>query len=80
MAGDGQMDPRDLPTLVEPLDIYDHVKGNRFHHPSGLNNMPIVRRWASRLLSVLTSPRLAGSGTHSVVYCDSSSTIDEVPK
>jgi len=55
MAGDGQMDPRDLPSLVTGLEASDHVKGNRFSHPSGLKNMPRVRRWASRLLSVLTS-------------------------
>ena len=82
MAGDGQMDPRDLPTLVEPLDIYDHVKGNRFHHPSGLNNMPIVRRWASRLLSVLTS--LATGWKWGDPQCGYTatrlSTIDEIPE
>ena len=82
MAGDGQMDPIDLATLVAPLDIFDHVKGNRFHHPSGLNNMPIVRRWASRLLSVLTS--LATGWKWGDPQCGYTatrlSTIDDMPE
>ena len=82
MAGDGQMDPRDLPTLIAALEHYDHVKGNRFRHPSGLKNMPIVRRWASRILSVLTSlatgwrwgdPQCGYTATHL-------SLIDEIPE
>ena len=82
MAGDGQMDPRDLPALIAPLDVFDHVKGNRFHHSSGLNNMPIVRRWASRLLSVLTS--LATGWKWGDPQCGYTatrlSTIDEMPE
>jgi len=82
MAGDGQMDPRDLPSLVTGLENSDHVKGNRFRHSSGLKNMPIVRRWASRLLSVLTS--LATGWRWGDPQCGYTATrlsiMDEVPE
>ena len=62
MAGDGQMDPLDLSSLIEPVtnNTTDYVKGNRFDHLEGTVT-PKVRkyeyhsgifyhtcRWASR--------------------------------
>ena len=55
MAGDGQMDPEDLPNLISMLNDFDHVKGNRFIHSSGVRNMPIIRRLASMTIGFLTS-------------------------
>lgn len=82
MAGDGQMDPRDLPSLVTGLEVSDHVKGNRFLHPSGLKNMPRIRRCASRLLSILTS--LATGWKWGDPQCGYTATrlsiIDEIPE
>ncbi|MFW5739005.1 MAG: glycosyltransferase family 2 protein, partial [Myxococcota bacterium] len=56
MAGDGQMDPADLPSVVRPvLDrVADYVKGVRLQHPD-IHRMPLPRRvgtkvfgWATR--------------------------------
>ncbi len=55
MAGDGQMDPNDLDHLLSGLDYADHVKGNRFQHHSGIQNMPKIRRIASKTIGYLTS-------------------------
>jgi glycosyltransferase involved in cell wall biosynthesis len=55
MAGDGQMDPDDLQNLVAELNHVDHVKGNRFLHESGLDNMPLIRKLFSRVIGFLTS-------------------------
>lgn len=55
MAGDGQMDPEDLPNIISKLYDFDHVKGNRFIHPSGVRNMPLIRRVASMTIGFLTS-------------------------
>ncbi len=51
MDADGQMDPDDLPQLIEPLisDTVDHVKGNRV----GLKGMPKSRKFGSFLLKIL---------------------------
>ncbi len=55
MAGDGQMDSEDLPTLLHSLNEVPFVKGDRWSHASGLGKMPIRRRLGSRLLSTLTA-------------------------
>jgi glycosyltransferase involved in cell wall biosynthesis len=56
MAGDGQMDPRDLPALLEPIarGDADYVKGNRFLHPTIWTTMPTSRIFGNLLLSAAT--------------------------
>ena len=57
MAGDGQMDPADLRSLLEPLltGEYEHVKGGRSAHQDGLSGMPLRRRFGTALLAFWTS-------------------------
>ncbi len=64
MAGDGQMDPADLPRLLAPVldGTADYVKGNRFAWPGGWRQFPIVRLCGSLVLSWLT--RLATGYWH----------------
>jgi len=56
MAGDGQMDPRDLPALLEPIarGDADYVKGNRFLHPEIWTAMPTSRIVGNVVLSAAT--------------------------
>lgn len=67
MAGDGQMDPADLPILTKPVTEgrADHVKGNRWLHPDGPNGMPLIRRlgtwWLSRLTSLASGIQIRDS-------------------
>lgn len=58
MGGDGQMDPADLPALLEPLcdGAADYAKGNRFAHPDVWRTMPTVRLLGNAALSFLTRP------------------------
>jgi glycosyltransferase involved in cell wall biosynthesis len=60
MAGDGQMDPRDLPHLVDPVarGEADYVKGNRFCAPEVGRVMPVTRLLGGLLLSWATSRAL----------------------
>jgi len=64
MAGDGQMDPADLPRLLAPVvsGEADYAKGNRFAWPGGWRMMPPVRMLGSVVLSSLT--RLASGYRH----------------
>ncbi len=56
MAGDGQMDPCDLPALLEPIvaGTAEYVKGNRFKHPEIWSAMPAARIVGNVLLSAAT--------------------------
>jgi len=57
MAGDGQMDPADLDSIVAPLlsDQCDYAKGNRFlRGRSQIENIPRHRLFGNLILSVLT--------------------------
>ena len=56
MAGDGQMDPDDLPRLLAPVveGRADYAKGNRLAWPGGWRQMPPVRLAGTLALSWLT--------------------------
>jgi glycosyltransferase involved in cell wall biosynthesis len=56
MAGDGQMDPADLPGVIEPIALgdADYVKGNRFLHPEVWTAMPPARIVGNLVLSAAT--------------------------
>lgn len=56
MAGDGQMDPADLPALLAPVvdGTADYVKGNRFAHPDVWRVMPPARIAGNVALSLAT--------------------------
>jgi glycosyltransferase involved in cell wall biosynthesis len=56
MAGDGQMDPDDLPALLDPIadGTADYVKGNRFLHPAIWSTMPASRIVGNVVLSAAT--------------------------
>jgi glycosyltransferase involved in cell wall biosynthesis len=55
MAADDQMDPAELPLLLERVWAggVDYAKGNRFLHPEAAH-MPLLRRLGSAALSALT--------------------------
>lgn len=56
MAGDGQMDPRDLPALIDPIadGSADYSKGNRFADPDVWRAMPTTRIVGNLMLSAAT--------------------------
>jgi hypothetical protein len=53
---DGQMDPADIPDLVQPIanGSADHVKGSRYHHARELGAMPRARLLGNIGLTFLT--------------------------
>ena len=55
MAGDNQMDPNDLPNLLDKIviDGYDYAKGNRLLHKN-IDAMPRYRFLGNSLLTLLT--------------------------
>jgi glycosyltransferase involved in cell wall biosynthesis len=56
MAGDGQMDPDDLPALCDPVaaEGVDYAKGNRLVHEEAYRAIPKVRFFGNAVLSFLT--------------------------
>lgn len=56
MAGDAQMDPAELESIVAPvvLNNIDYVKGNRFAHPSSSFIIPKIRFFGNSVLSLFT--------------------------
>jgi dolichol-phosphate mannosyltransferase len=54
--GDGQMNPAEIPLLLQPLvsGSADHAKGSRFHHFRALNQMPKWRFLGNIGLTFLT--------------------------
>jgi len=56
MAGDGQMDPRDLPALLEPVvgGEVSYAKGNRLTSGEAYQTIPKVRYFGNAVLSLLT--------------------------
>mgnify|MGYP001175665979 CR=1 FL=1 len=78
MAGDGQMNPDDMESLLQPVveNRADYSKGNRFLHQNSIETMPKIRRRASRVLSFFTGlasgqdtpdPQCGYTATHSDV-------------
>jgi glycosyltransferase involved in cell wall biosynthesis len=56
MAGDAQMDPEDLPSVLDPIveGEADYVKGNRLFTGETWKRMPKVRYLGNSVLSLLT--------------------------
>ena len=78
MAGDGQMNPTDMASLLEPIfnNQADHVKGSRLQHPEGFNRMPQYRQRASKVLAFFTT--LAAGQPISDPQCGYTATSSEV--
>ena len=56
MAGDGQMDPKDLPAVLDPIvdDVADYTKGNRLVTGDAIHKIPKIRFFGNAALSLLT--------------------------
>lgn len=56
MAGDGQMNPDDLPALLDPIvnDCADYSKGNRLFTGEAFQKIPTIRYLGNGVLSLLT--------------------------
>ena len=77
MAGDGQMDPNDMESLLKPIVKKNahHVKGERLDRAG---KMPIYRRFGTFLLAILTT--LACGRTVRDPQCGYTATSSEVLK
>jgi len=55
MDGDDQMDPAELPRLIQPLleGTCDFAKGNRYEHAAALKSMPAIRIFGNAGLTFL---------------------------
>lgn len=67
MAGNNKDDPVEIPRLLKPIieDNYDFVQGSRFLSGGGYGNMPLYRRFATRLHPFLFSLAVPGRVTES---------------
>ena len=56
LDGDGQMDPAEIPHLLNPIlsDVADYTKGNRFYRLSGIGSMPLARLIGNTALSFVS--------------------------
>lgn len=56
LDGDGQADPKLIPTLIHPIinGHADYTKGNRFFDYEGLNKMPLIRMFGNSVLSFVS--------------------------
>ncbi|MEZ5690637.1 MAG: glycosyltransferase family 2 protein [Rickettsiales bacterium] len=56
MAGDGQMNPDDLPAILDPVadDVADYTKGNRLVTGDAFRKIPKIRFFGNSILSLLT--------------------------
>jgi len=56
MAGDAQMNPADLPAILDPIveNIADYTKGNRLVTRQARKKIPKIRFWGNSILSLLT--------------------------
>ena len=65
MAGDGQMDPANMPDLLDPVveDVADYSKGNRLVTGEAYTKIPKVRFFGNAALSLLT--KIASGYWHS---------------
>lgn len=54
--GDGQMDPDEMKSLVDPIidDHADYTKGNRLRDPAHWRSIPRIRLFGNAVLSLLT--------------------------
>ncbi|MBN2460710.1 MAG: glycosyltransferase family 2 protein [Candidatus Cloacimonetes bacterium] len=56
LGGDGQMDPRDLPAILDPVikGEVDYAKGNRLISGEAFRKIPRIRYFGNSILSMLT--------------------------
>lgn len=56
MAGDGQMDPNALPSIIDPVvnGVADYTKGNRLFTGKAYRKIPKIRYFGNSVLSLLT--------------------------